>query len=215
MTVTAALAAPEAEDVRPLSQVLPELAAVGQGDRVSIGEMLAALDFRARGALMTLLAIPNTLPGIPGTSFVTGLPLALLTFQMALGRPPRLPAFISRRTLPRAGLAAVLNRAAPWLARGERHLRPRLPLLVSAPAERAIGILTVILSLIVMLPVPFGNMLPALAIIAFALALMEKDGAFTIVGLVLSALALGVVTFVMWALVKSALFVVLGAFGLV
>ena len=56
--------------------------------QISLGEIVTRLDTQARGVLMILFALPNCLPGIPGTSAVTGLPLVFLTLQMALNRPP-------------------------------------------------------------------------------------------------------------------------------
>ena len=79
--------------------------------------------------------------------------------------------------------------------------------------EQAVGLLIFLLAIAVVLPIPFGNMLPALAIIFFSLGLLEEDGLWIILGLV--TLAVGVVVFstLLWALFKAAVFVFLGAFG--
>ena len=195
-----------------LSQILPRLAH-GTDERLTIGEIVARMQDRAHTALLVLFALPNTLPSIPGTSAITGIPLVYLSVQLALGRKPWLPEFVTRRSLSRQGLALMLERAQPWLERGERYLHPRLGRLTTPVAQTIVGILMVVLALAVLLPIPFGNMLPSLAIIFFALGLMEEDGAWIIGGLVTMAIGVTVFSTVLWGLFKAAVFVFLGAFG--
>jgi len=206
---------PEAAADRPerMSQALRRLTQGDEGARVSIRDLFHRIGDRAHYALLIVFALPNTLPGIPGTSAVLGVPLLYLTLQLALGRDPWLPGFIANRSVARESLALVLERGLPWIERGERYLHPRLTGLTGKRVERAIGILSVVLALAIMLPIPFGNMMPALAIIFFALGLMERDGAWVIGGLAMAVVALAVVVFVLWAVIKSTLFVLLGAFG--
>jgi len=132
---------------------------------------------------------------------------------MMLGRLPWLPKFIATRSLARTDFAALVNRIEPWLARSERFLKPRLSWLVHEKAERLIGLVALFLSVILILPIPFGNMLPALAISLFALGLMEHDGIWVIAGFVVTIAATSVVAAVLYALMKSLIFVLSGAFG--
>lgn len=205
-----------AADLPPerMSQAIARVVAETEADRVSIGDLFARIGERAHYTLLILFALPNTLPGIPGTSAVLGVPLLYLTLQLALGRAPWLPGFIARRSVGREALASVLERAQPWLQRGERYLKPRLRGLTGTVAERWVGTCSVVLAAMIMLPIPFGNMLPALAIIFAALGLMEEDGLWVLVGAVTGTIASVVVMVVLWAVIKSAIFVVLGAFGL-
>lgn len=197
-----------------LSQAMMRLVADTSEERVSVGDLFHRIGERAHYALLILFALPNTLPGLPGTSAVLGVPLLYLTLQLALGRDPWLPGFIARRSLSRQALAGILERAQPWLQRGERYLHPRLTRLTGPTAERVIGACAVVLAAMIMLPIPFGNMMPALAIIFAALGLMEEDGVWVIVAAITGTIASAVVVFVLWAVLKSALFVLLGAFGL-
>lgn len=202
---------PQPEPPR-LSQILPHLAD-GTAERLTIAEIVARLQDRAHLALLVLFALPNTLPSIPGTSAITGIPLVYLSLQLALGRKPWLPEAITRRSLSRQGLAQMLQRAQPWMERGERYWHPRLGQLTNSTAQQLVGVLMVILALAVLLPIPFGNMLPSLAIIFFALGLMEEDGVWIIAGSVTMAIGILVFSTLLWALFKAAVFVFLGAFG--
>jgi hypothetical protein len=198
---------------KKLSAILTEIAEDEALDRVSVGELLQRMHGRAIAALMLIFAFPNVLPSPPGTSGVLGVPLVYLTSQMMLGRLPWLPGFIAKRSMTRSDFSALVARVAPVLARAERLLRPRLPFLVSSGAERVIGGICLILSIIVLLPIPFGNTVPALAVCIFALGVLERDGVWIIAGLVVTVAAVAIVASVLWALAKAAIFVISNAFS--
>lgn len=205
-------AAPVGRSGERLSQMLESIAADETRETISFGDLLSALKDRAFGALMIIFAFPNILPSPPGLAGVLGMPLVILSAQMMLGRLPWLPAFIARRSLPRDKLQGLFTRATPWLARAERLLRHRLEPLTSAPAQRGIGAVCLLLSLVLILPVPFGNMLPSIAICLFALGVLERDGLWIIGGLLFSVVAVGFVGGMAYAVVKSTIFVVMNAF---
>jgi hypothetical protein len=190
----------------PLSQELIALARSATTVRISVQDLLDGIQTHARATLLVLFALPNTLPGIPGTSAITGLPLVFLTAQMMLGSKVWLPGIIANRSMPSASLLTVFQRAEPWLAKVERVLEPRLLILSNPRMAQVIGGLCLLLSILVMLPVPFGNMLPALAIILISLGFLERDGRFIIAGLVTAAAAVTVVITIYWSLIAAALF---------
>lgn len=196
-----------------LSQILPRLAE-GSEERLTIADLLERMKGRAHTALLILFALPNTLPSIPGTSAITGIPLVYLSVQLALGRKAWLPGFITQRSFARESLASVFARTQPWFKRGERYLHPRLQMLTSKGMERAVGALMVLMSVAVLLPIPFGNMLPSLAIIFFALGLMEEDGAWVIGGLVTMIMGVVIYSTVLWGVFMAGFAVVLRGLGL-
>jgi len=212
----AANGAPVTDPGRPpdmrLSQMLEAIGADDSRETISFGDLLTALHGRAFGALMIIFAFPNILPSPPGLAGVLGLPLVFLSAQMMLGRLPWLPDFIARRSLPRASFAAFFVRATPWLARAERLLRHRMAPLTSAPAQKVVGLVCLILSLVLILPIPLGNMLPSIAICLFALGVLERDGAWIIGGMLFSIFALGFVGGMAYAVIKSTIFVLMNAF---
>jgi hypothetical protein len=132
---------------------------------------------------------------------------------MMLGRVPWLPRFIGARAIPRDRFALLIDNLAPWLARAERLLRPRWSWLVNHRAERVMGAFCLVLAAVLTLPIPFGNMLPALAISLIALGVLERDGVWVLVGTLTGILSLVIVAGVLYALVKSMIFLMLNAFG--
>lgn len=183
-------------------------------ERLSLAEVVRQLDDQARGILIILFALPNLIPSVPGTSAVTGLPLVFLCVQMALQRPPWLPRFLSDRSISRLWLEAILDKAQPWILRVERLIRPRLSILTTGPAEQFLGLLGVILSLTVMLPIPLGNALPALALICLSLGLIGRDGVWVLTGLFMSGMAAALLAVAGWAAFQSMLYMSLNWFGM-
>jgi hypothetical protein len=182
-----------------LSAVLAGFAASETRDKATIFDLVGAMGDRAFGALMICFAIPNLIP-IPGISTVMAIPLLYLSTQLIAGRSmPRLPRSVAARMVKWKHFERLL----PWIAHAERLSSPRLPVLASGAVERAIGAVTLLLSVILLLPIPLGNMLPAAAIALFGLALLQKDGLATVLGIGATALS-GVVLFgVAWAAVGS------------
>lgn len=181
-------------------------------ERISVGDLLDVMNLRAFGALILIFSFPNMLPAPPGLAGVLGLPLIFLSFQMMLGRLPYLPKFITRQSTSREAYRAIVDRAAPWLARAERLLKQRLALLTTPVFERLLGFVCLVLALVLILPIPFGNLLPALALCVIALGLLERDGIWVLTGLTLACVALAVVGGIAYAVIKSAIFVILNAF---
>jgi hypothetical protein len=190
----------------PLSQVLHVLADDPIRERISIGDLLAALGDRAIGALLFIFAFPNVLPTPPGTSAILGAPLLFLATQLAFGRPPWLPVIITKRSMSRDDFQSLIHRMAPWLARAEKLLKPRLSSLTVPPMEYFIGLLCLFLAILLVLPIPLGNMLPALAISLIALGVLERDGLWVLAGMVTAGLAITVVSGVVFAMVKTGIY---------
>ena len=194
------------DDTSRLSEILNKIASDPTCERIAVGDFLRVMQERAFGPLMLIFALPNVIPTPPGTSTVLGAPLVFLTAQLALGRTPWLPPLISRRSIARKDFAAFVGKATPWLAKAERLLRPRLGALAHPPAENVIGFICFVLAVILVLPIPLGNMLPALAICIMALGILERDGVWTGIGAILAFISIGVVWGVVWAFVKAGLF---------
>lgn len=196
-----------------LSEVLQQLADDGARERISVGDLLTALADRALGALLFVFACPNALPALPGTSVILGAPLVLLAAQLAFNQQPWLPGFISRRSMARSDFQAMIGRIRPWLQRAERMLRPRAGALALPPMEYLVGLVCLLLAIVVLLPIPLGNMLPALAISILALGILERDGYWIVAGLVAATASAVLVSGVLFATLQAVLFVMVNFFA--
>ncbi|WP_229445161.1 exopolysaccharide biosynthesis protein [Massilia sp. Leaf139] len=196
-----------------LSEILQALADDDSRERIAVGDLLTALADRALGALLFVFACPNALPALPGTSVILGAPLVLLAAQLAFKRQPWLPGFIARRSMARADFQALIARIRPWLQRAEQMLRPRASAWALPPMEYLVGLVCLVLAIVVLLPIPLGNMLPALAISMLALGILERDGYWIIGGLVTAVGAAALVSGVIFASVQALLFMAMKFFG--
>ncbi|MDB5960889.1 MAG: Exopolysaccharide synthesis ExoD [Massilia sp.] len=190
-------------DGPPLSQLLRQLADDTARERISVGDLLVVLGDRAIGALLFIFAVPNILPAPPGTSVILGAPLVFLAAQLTFGMRPWLPGLISRRSMSRKDFHGMLRRVLPWLERAEKLLLPRISMLALPPSEYIVGLVCLLLATVLVLPIPLGNMLPALSISLLALGLLERDGYAIVSGLVAAVAAAFVVSGVIWGIIES------------
>jgi hypothetical protein len=179
-----------------ISEILSDLANRFDTPSVTIEALSTALATRAYGMLMLVLALPNLIPiPTPGRSTIVGAPLMLVTLQMAFGRESLwLPPFIGKRSLKTAHVQHLCKRVVPVMKKLELLSSPRLQFLIGPIAVRAIALLCTLLSLMIMMPIPFGNAIPALSISCFALGILQRDGLFIIAGLMVTLLGIAAIS---------------------
>ncbi|TRL37128.1 exopolysaccharide biosynthesis protein [Rhizobium straminoryzae] len=205
---------PDNDDAEPapngrqdsFSTILRALADDETRTRISVADLLEIMKDRAFGALIFIFAMPNTIPTPPGTSAILGIPLVFLSLQMAIGQKPWLPRLIAGRSMLRSDFAGMIDKASPWIMKAERMLRPRYAALSQPAMERAIGVICLVLSIILALPIPLGNMLPAVALCVMAFGILEKDGVWVVLGILIGIASLFLVAGVLYAIVKAIIF---------
>ena len=184
----------------PLSAAMRGAADRLSGDSVSLAEVLMLLQRHATGTLLLLLSIPAILPtpGIPA-GMVFGTCMVLVALPMLAGsRPVGLPArFAAMRTRPQVA-AWMLRRGSRLVARLERVLRRRWAGLTSPAMQPILGLAVLAMGVIIALPIPFGNHLPGIAVMALGGGLACRDGVAVVVGLVLAALSAGATVALVW-----------------
>jgi hypothetical protein len=182
---------PTTETRQSLSAILRDIAD-DPDPTVTVGEVVHRFGPRAFGALLFVFSAPNWLPLPPGSSTFLSIPLVLLTPQVAVGiRSPWLPRFMDDRRMKRADLRKAVDRLLPTLRRIEQVSRPRWGFMFGSVGDRLIGLTCFALSLVLILPIPLGNMAPAAAIAAFGLSLVQRDGILALVGYAITAISAG------------------------
>jgi hypothetical protein len=177
------------QPIRRTSDMLRDIALSQRNDTISIGEFVSLLGDRSFALVILLFALPNAIPvpGIPGFSTLTGVPIMLIALQIALGRDTIwLPEKIRRKQFSQAFLRKIVDKSLPVLLWIEKWLHPRLVFLCEGWSERLIGLLVVVLAGILALPIPGGNFLPGASILLLSLALLEKDGWLASAGVIFS-----------------------------
>jgi hypothetical protein len=163
----------------------------GDSERVTIAEILDALDARAFGLATLIFAIPSVIPMPPGVPTVVGIALLIVSIQMVMGRQELwLPKFLSKRGFSRKALVSGFEKIKPQLEFVEKFARPRLLILTGQAATIAIGVVIMVMAIVLILPLPpGGNFPPALACAVLGMALVERDGVIVLIGLVVTAAA--------------------------
>ncbi|GAN00428.1 exopolysaccharide synthesis protein exoD-related protein [alpha proteobacterium U9-1i] len=159
------------------SALLEDLIDVFPNERVSFGELIDRLDLRAHGVLLLILALPMCIPNVPGISTIFGALMMLPALQLTLGqRRLWVPSNVRAWTFPRTGLTRTLVATIPTLRRCEVLVKPRLSLLTRFPVTILVGLQTLLMAFILILPIPFANWPPGMTVAITALALLQRDG---------------------------------------
>lgn len=161
------------------------------GDRQSVltlEEFLGGLQGRSYAFAIAALNLPNCVPtGIPWLSTITGVPMLFLLAQFFAGRPvPSLPNFVGRRGMQRGKLQAFLGRARRSIVWLENSIHARHEWWVNSLPRQALLLAWTLDIVILALPIPFDNLIPAWAILFFCLALIEDDGVMAMLGWLLT-----------------------------
>jgi hypothetical protein len=153
--------------------------AIGPPDEIlKLRVVLEGLGRSLFGMLLFIATLPAFLP-IPGLAGALSGPLVILVgMQLLIGlRKPWLPRFVAERGPTRATMARFEHRISPWLERLEHLIRPRLTVLLDHRlAIIFTGLLLVLLGVLLLLPIPFTNYAFGALLLAYALALLERDG---------------------------------------
>jgi len=168
-----------------LSTDLETLHARVKGKPITLAELKHALQSRGSAMLLILLALPFCFVAMPGLSMPFGIAISLIGACLAIGREPWLPRFIMNRRLSTARSDQLLIGAIKIARRLEKFVRPRLRFLhAGAGMSRLIGFGIVIagVGLMLPLPIPFSNSIPAWAVVLLAVGMMEKDGLCVLLG---------------------------------
>lgn len=183
------------------SQTLQRLHEAAPPDQVTLRWVLDRLQTQAFGLLLVLLAIAAAAPGI---CTVAGVLIAVIAFQIVLGRrAPYIPSRLANYPLRTRHLQTIVRRAVPVLAFLEKGVNPRWPRVIAA-SRPAVGIVIMMLSLrLVLVPLPLSNILPAVFILLISLAYLEDDGISLSVSLAAGAGMLAIDATVLRELLRS------------
>ena len=164
-------------DTRPFSQVLDDIGAKDD-PKLYLGELVNAFGERGFGALMVFFGLINAIASpIPGSTTVLGAPLLLICLQLVIRRDQLwMPAWALKSSLPRESYRNTIGKVRKPLQFIEKLSKPRFSIMSSEVSEVLIGIVTSLLTVIVMLPIFGGNLFPSLFVALFGFGLMQRDG---------------------------------------
>ena len=182
--------------------MLEDLLRKAPKDHFTLGWVMSTLHQRSFGVVILFLGVLATAP--IGSS-VPGIMLAAVAVQMIAGRrEPVFPRFITDRELPTQYLFRLGARAIPVLRYLERVVHPRWPTAFEA-ARRFVGIVVLLLTAVLLLtPIPFSNVAPAVLIILISLAYIEEDGLLLSLAFFGAMILLSIAIVAVWGAIFSA-----------
>lgn len=162
---------------------------------ITLDHVLHRLGDRSFGMMLLLLSILGLLPGISALAGLLGLVVA---WQMLLGRPrPVFPQRLAQRRFEPRRLRAIVSRVVPVLRWLERMVRPRWATPFQS-TKRVVGAAVAFLALALLVPLPFSNLAPAVAMGLVAIAYVEEDGLLLSVALLTVAVMLASAGLLAW-----------------
>lgn len=181
-------------DLEELFDCIGEAAAQNPHEKVSIDSIMDMIGRRSFGLLLLLAGLIILAPvigDIPGVPSIMGMFIFLVAIQLLIGQEHFwLPNWLLQRAVP----ADKLIKAVEWLRKPAHYIdkliRPRLPLFVNGIAKYLIAVVCILIAL--MLPfmevIPFSANAGGLALVAFGLALIARDGLLALFSFILTGL---------------------------
>ncbi|MFZ2620632.1 MAG: exopolysaccharide biosynthesis protein [Alphaproteobacteria bacterium] len=174
------------------------------GDYITLEELRDAFGNRAFGLLLLLTVAACTFIPIPGLGLILGfLPLILGAMLCAGFSRPWLPSAVLKKPIKQKYFHQFLDKAEPHWVKIEKYLHPRWEWVFHPWAERVMGALIILQSIFVILPGPLTNLLPSIAMLLLALALLVRDGLMALVSYALGLFFMTVLTLLYGGLIYT------------
>ncbi len=184
-------AAPVTRYMRRISARLKEVAE-GDATKLTLGGFIELMGPGAHRLLLFVLALLNMIPGPPGFGGLLAWTTLAVALAMVLGRPIRLPGILARRKLPLKPLVIASKRAIDLAGLLSRFSKPRLRVLTGPLSTIPYGIFVMLVSLVMVIPVPLINAIPNVGLCVIAFSMLNRDGIGVLVGGVITVLGMGV-----------------------
>lgn len=171
-----------------LTERLSKLVQAMPASGLTLGRLLHLAGQDGLMIIVALLSLIFIIPvSVPGLSTVFGAVILLISLSRLIKRELWMPESFRSRIVPTEKLLPVFKRAFVWLYRLERISEPRrLQWLAGNGVVGTMNDCALVLgSLLLMAPfglIPFSNTAPGLALIFFAIGLVQKDGICIILG---------------------------------
>lgn len=162
-----------------------------EGEPLSLEQLLAMHGQATMGVLLILLALITTVP-VAGAGMLFSLGILAWAWRWARQQDaPALPRLRALKLHPQAAYRVL--RSLAWIySFAQRWSRPRWHGLQSPQLRWPWAVWVALMALIIFLPIPFGNVFPAVSLLLFGLGLLTRDGLMLLASLVLGLAGLGV-----------------------
>lgn len=182
-------------DLEQLFDCIAEVAEQNRDGSVSIDHMMDMIGRRSFGPLLLfagLVILAPVIGDIPGVPSIMAIFVLLVAIQLLIGQEHF---WLPRWILQRAIASDKLLKAVDWLRKParfiDRLIQPRWLVLVNGTAKYAIATAAIVIALLLpfMEVIPFSANAAGLALVAFGLALIARDGLLALISFIVTGLS--------------------------
>lgn len=163
--------------------------------KISIGDLMLFIRSKGFGlALIIFAIIPSSGIALPPLATIFAIPICLIAIQIAsLKSNPSLPQYFLRKKLHTGHLLGVLHKFDSFFEFTENFLlrENRFGLTLESKIFRILlGIMTFILGVTIILPIPLTNLIPSIGCLLIGIGLLGNDILWIIIGIIIGILGL-------------------------
>ena len=174
----------QAERLRAAAQALPDVP-------MSLQQLFRLHGSSGAGGLLVVLTVPCLLP-VPGAGSLMSVGLLALAWMIWRYFPRVvMPRRVGRFMLPAPMARRALNALAWMYEQASRALRPRMAWWVQARHRVWLAPLVALMAVVIFLPIPLGNIVPAIALLLIGLGWVFEDGLALLAGAAVGLALLG------------------------
>jgi hypothetical protein len=169
------------------------------GAKLTCDDLMGAVGPHSHVLAIFVFSLLNLLPAPPGYNFVMALIIVILSIIMLMGKEIKLWRVFGRMKLPMKPMSKLLGWLATltsWIA---RISSPRLLHLTSPAARPVIALVGIVLGVVMLVPIPFTNMLPSIGLAMICVGQLNRDGLLVLAGVIVGVLGLAVMAAAIWA----------------
>ena len=168
--------------------------------RVSLGKIVESVGNRSFGPLLLMVGViaASPLSGLPGVPTAMGVFILLIAGQLFFRRDHFwLPKWLLRRSLAREQVHKGVTWLRPAARFIDRWLKPRMPALIKGGSIYLISLVCAAIAIVmpIMELVPFSAHGAGVALTAFGLALISRDGLLALLAYALTVVSFAVVIY--------------------
>ncbi len=172
-----------------LTRSIKEFLSKHEGKRtITLDDISAELQEHTFALLLILLTMISALP-IPAAGYSTpfGIIITFLGIELLIkGNTLHLPKRLQKKTIPMKIFSRYARTITPFFTKVERFIRPRLTYLFFRPFSTFSYTLILLCGISMIIPLPFTNTIPSLAILLMAIGMLEDDGYFMLIGMLVA-----------------------------
>lgn len=180
-----------------LSEHFADLTNLPDDQPLTLGLILEKLGNKGFGILLIFLALPSALP-LPaaGYSVPFGIVILTLAFQMLRGKStPWLPEKAKSLKFSKTLIEKMVNALNSFFRLTEHLIQPRLRWINSRFGRSLVSVIVIIMGILMCIPIPGTNTIPAGVVFLVGVSISEEDGLFCILAAIAGCFAVGFYVF--------------------